>query len=69
MMDVITGKTRPDKGTAWFGASNSRLNGPEIALAGSAASSETSMYEQLTVFENLELALAGHKTFWQSLRA
>ncbi len=36
MMDVITGKTRPDSGTAWFGPkSNLLLNvEPEIAQAG-----------------------------------
>ena len=36
MMDVITGKTRPDSGTAYFGQSIdlTRLSEPEIAHAG-----------------------------------
>jgi urea transport system ATP-binding protein len=41
MMDIITGKTRPDSGTVFFG---SKFQKPTV-------------FEQLSVFENLELAL------------
>ena len=43
MMDVITGKTRPDPGTAFFGQTIdlTRLTEPEIADAASAASSKS----------------------------
>jgi urea transport system ATP-binding protein len=36
MMDVITGKTRPDSGTAWFGRDLNllKMSEPEIAQAG-----------------------------------
>jgi len=36
MMDVITGKTRPDSGTAWFGRDIDllQLSEPQIAQAG-----------------------------------
>jgi len=36
MMDVITGKTRPDSGTAWFGPNINllQLSEPEIVEAG-----------------------------------
>ena len=42
MMDVITGKTRPDSGTAWFGRAIDLLSltEPEIAQAGIGRKSE-----------------------------
>src|SRR5260221_3280099 len=72
MMDVITGKTRPDAGTAWFGRSIDllTLTEPEIAQAGIGRKfQKPTVFERLTVFENLELALAGDKSFWKILRA
>jgi urea transport system ATP-binding protein len=72
MMDVITGKTRPDEGSAWFGQTTDLLSltEPEIAQAGIGRKfQKPSVFEFLTVFENLELALAGDKSFWRSLRA
>jgi len=70
MMDVVTGKTRPDSGTAWFGRSTNllELEEPEIAEAGIGRKfQKPSVFEQLSVFENLELALAGNKAFWTTL--
>src|SRR3954464_13015150 len=70
MMDVITGKTRPDQGTAWFGRSIDllKLTEPEIAQAGIGRKfQKPTVFENLSVFENLELALAGRKTFWRTL--
>jgi len=72
MMDVITGKTRPDSGTAWFGDSINllQLSEPEIVAVGIARKfQKPTVFEQLTVFENLELALAGSRSFLKTLRA
>jgi urea transport system ATP-binding protein len=72
MMDVITGKTRPDSGTAWFGSRIDLLSltEPAIAQAGIGRKfQKPSVFEFLTVFENLELALKGDKSFWQGLVA
>ena len=72
MMDVITGKTRPDSGTAWFGDSIDllKLSEPQIVAAGIGRKfQKPTVFEQLTVFENLELALAGSRSFLKTLRA
>ena len=64
MMDVITGKTRPDAGTAFFGSNIDllRLRENDIAQIGIGRKfQKPTVYEQLTVFENLELALAGDR--------
>jgi len=70
MMDVITGKTRPDYGSAWFGRAINllALTEPEIAQAGIGRKfQKPTVFEYLTVFENLELALSGPKSFWITL--
>ena len=72
MMDVITGKTRPDAGSAWFGRNVNllELSEPEIAEAGIGRKfQKPTVFEPLTVFDNLELALAGPKSFWTMLVA
>jgi urea transport system ATP-binding protein len=72
MMDVITGKTRPDSGSAWFGQSTDllRLTEPEIAQAGIGRKfQKPTVFEKHTVFENLELAMAGNKSVWRTLFA
>ena len=72
MMDVITGKTRPDSGTVKFGPDLNllSLSEPEIAQAGIGRKfQKPTVFERLTVFENLELALAGDKSFWKVLFA
>ena len=72
MMDVITGKTRPDSGSAWFRGSVDLLGmtEPEIAQAGIGRKfQKPTVFEQHTVFENLELAMAGDKSVWKSLFA
>ena len=72
MMDVITGKTRPDEGRARFGHQLDLLtmSEPEIARAGIGRKfQKPTVFEYLTVAENLELALAGPRSFWQVLRA
>ena len=60
MMDVITGKTRPDAGRAFFGSTIDllRLRENDIASAGIGRKfQKPTVFEQLTVFQNLELAL------------
>jgi urea transport system ATP-binding protein len=60
MMDCITGKTKPDAGTVFFGSNINllRLTEPQIAQAGVCRKfQKPTVYEPLTVFENLELAL------------
>ncbi len=64
MMDIITGKTRPDRGTVFFGSTIDLLrhNEPQIAALGIGRKfQKPTVFEQLTVFENLELALKTHK--------
>jgi urea transport system ATP-binding protein len=70
MMDVITGKTRPDAGTAWFGQNVNllKLSEPQIAQIGIGRKfQKPTVFEQHTVFENLELAMAGDKQVWRTL--
>src|SRR5436305_3254979 len=72
MMDGITGKTRPESGKAWFARQIDllELSEPEIAKAGIGRKfQKPTVFEQLTVFENLELALAGHRSFLKTLLA
>jgi urea transport system ATP-binding protein len=60
MMDIITGKTRPDSGTVFFGSTIDllRYNEPQIAQLGIGRKfQKPTVFEQLSVFENLELAL------------
>jgi urea transport system ATP-binding protein len=72
MMDVITGKTRPDAGTAFFGQSIdlTRLTEPEIADVGIGRKfQKPTVFTDHSVFENLELAKKADKRVWPTLRA
>jgi urea transport system ATP-binding protein len=72
MMDVITGKTRPDKGSVYFGQIIDllRLDEPAIAQAGIGRKfQKPSVFEQQTVYENLELAMHTDKRVWPTLFA
>ena len=72
MMDVITGKTRPDQGTAFFGQTIdlTELTEPEIAGAGIGRKfQKPTVFEQHTVFENLELAMKADKRVGATLFA
>src|ERR1700692_3861821 len=72
MMDVVTGKTRPDHGSVWFGRDVNllALSEPEIAQAGIGRKfQKPTVFERLTVFENLELSLWGDKRFFKALLA
>jgi urea transport system ATP-binding protein len=60
MMDVITGKTKPDKGDVLFDAKVdlTKLDEAKIANLGIGRKfQKPTVFEHLTVFENLELAL------------
>ena len=72
MMDVITGKTRPDSGVAVFGQTLdlTKLSEPEIAHLGIGRKfQKPTVFEQHSVFENLELAMKTDKRAWYSLFA
>ncbi len=72
MMDVITGKTRPDSGTAFFGQTVdlTRLSEPEIANAGIGRKfQKPTVFERHSVRENLELAMKADKRVRRSLLA
>ena len=72
MMDVVTGKTRPQQGTVWFGNETNllALSEPAIAQFGICRKfQKPTVFDFLTIFENLELALAGEKSFWHSVFA
>jgi urea transport system ATP-binding protein len=64
MMDVITGKTRPAAGRAFFGQTLdlTRMTEPEIAQAGIGRKfQKPTIFEHHSVFENLELARKADK--------
>ncbi len=72
MMDVITGKTRPDSGTAYFGQTLdlTRFTEAEIAHMGIGRKfQKPTVFENHSVFENLELAMKTDKRVRASLRA
>jgi urea transport system ATP-binding protein len=72
MMDVITGKTRPDEGTAFFGQTFdlTRLPETEIARLGIGRKfQKPTVFESHTVFENLELAMKTDKRVKPTLLA
>ena len=72
MMDVITGKTRPDDGTAFFGQAIDLLDLDEAAIAQLGIGrkfQKPTVFENHSVLENLELAMAGPKGVWSVLTA
>lgn len=72
MMDIITGKTKPDTGSAWFGGKTNllKLDEPQIAQAGIGRKfQKPTVFEALSVIENLELSMAGSKGVFNTLTA
>jgi urea transport system ATP-binding protein len=80
MMDVITGKTRPDEGTIRFSRASeavgqkntdydlTQFDEASVANLGIGRKfQKPSVIESLTIFENLEMSLKGGRTLWQSL--
>lgn len=71
LMDVLTGKTRPDSGQAWFGQRLNLLQLPEHVIAQSGVGrkfQKPTVFERLTVFQNLELAMHASRGIWTSFR-
>ncbi|WP_166264079.1 urea ABC transporter ATP-binding protein UrtD [Marinobacter caseinilyticus] len=72
MMDIITGKTRPDTGSVWFGSRHNLLtkSEPDIASLGIGRKfQKPTVFEALSIFENLELAMSADKRVFPSLTA
>ncbi|MGE0386871.1 MAG: urea ABC transporter ATP-binding protein UrtD [Gammaproteobacteria bacterium] len=72
MMDVITGRTRPDSGSAFFGQTLDllRMNEAAIAQAGIGRKfQKPTVFEAQTVLVNLELAMQGPRGVWHALFA
>jgi urea transport system ATP-binding protein len=72
MMDVVTGKTRPDSGRVYFGQTIdlTRLSEAQIAHAGIGRKfQKPTVFERLTAFENLELAMKADKRVRRTLFA
>ena len=70
MMDIITGKTRPDQGLVYFGQKINllKLDEPEIATAGIGRKfQKPTVFEHHTVFNNLRLAMYANKAVWPTL--
>jgi urea transport system ATP-binding protein len=72
MMDVITGKTRADAGTAFFGQTIdlAKYSEAQIAHAGIGRKfQKPTIFERHTVFENLELSMKADKRVCRTLFA
>jgi urea transport system ATP-binding protein len=72
MMDIITGKTKPDTGKVLFGASTdlTKMDEPSIAQLGIGRKfQKPTTFESHTVWNNLLLALAGNRSPWFTLGA
>jgi urea transport system ATP-binding protein len=71
LMDCITGKTRPDEGSVFLVGHHEDLIGLseyEIAELGICRKFQRpTVFGGHSVFENLELALAGNRSVWRSL--
>jgi len=72
MMDVITGKTKPDSGRVILGKDLDllRLDEPMIASAGVGRKfQKPTVFERHPVWENLELAMTNERGWYRSLHA
>jgi urea transport system ATP-binding protein len=72
MMDVITGKTRPDTGDVFFGQANDLTAMSETEIAGLGIGrkfQKPTVFRNHTVVENLELALKTDKGVFHTLGA
>ena len=70
MMDVITGKTRPQSGEALFGGNIDLLQRDEASIARLGIGRKfqrPSVFESHTVWDNIELSLVGSRDVFESL--
>ncbi|MBW3698509.1 urea ABC transporter ATP-binding protein UrtD [Vibrio sp. T187] len=72
MMDIITGKTQPDSGSVWLGSNINLLNMSEADIANAGIGrkfQKPTVIECLSVWQNLELAMAGKRSVWATFTA
>lgn len=71
MCDIITGKTRPTTGNVYYNSNNiTNLSEAEIVTRGIGRKFQTpTVFDTLTVFENMELFLPGSKSPWSTFIA
>jgi urea transport system ATP-binding protein len=72
MLDIITGRTRPDSGKVEYGFDTdlTKLNEYQINRLGISRKFQTpSVYVDHTVFENIWLSLEGSRSVWSTLFA
>ncbi|NLD69939.1 MAG: urea ABC transporter ATP-binding protein UrtD [Limnobacter sp.] len=72
MMDAVTGRIRPDSGRIFYGQTIdlTRLAEAQIVAAGIGRKFQRpTVFETMSVFDNMELALENDKRGWASLRA
>ncbi|MEW6664993.1 MAG: urea ABC transporter ATP-binding protein UrtD [Thermodesulfobacteriota bacterium] len=70
LLDIITGRTRPDTGSVYFGQRIELTGRSEAQIAELGVGRKfqrPTVFENHTVFENLELALKTDKGVWHSL--
>lgn len=70
MMDIITGKTKPDEGEVVFKDMIDLTKHDEADIANMGIGrkfQKPTVIESLSVWENLDLALAGNRSIWQTL--
>lgn len=70
MMDIITGKTRPDTGEVKFKdvVDLTRFDEADIANMGIGRKfQKPTVIESLSIWDNLDMALVGHRGIWQTL--
>ncbi|MFT5448350.1 MAG: urea transport system ATP-binding protein [Gammaproteobacteria bacterium] len=71
MMDIITGRTRPDCGTVMFADNHDLTKLDEAAIANLGVGrkfQKPTVFVHHSVFENIELALAGRRRVFENLR-
>ncbi|MCZ6680242.1 MAG: urea ABC transporter ATP-binding protein UrtD [Candidatus Poribacteria bacterium] len=69
LCDVVSGKTRPTTGSVYFDdAEITHESETEIVLLGIGRKFQTpTVFDSLTTYENMELALPGHQKLWPNL--
>ena len=71
-MDIVTGKTRPDSGSVYFGQTIDLLGRSEAEIASLGIGrkfQKPTVFEAQSVYANLELSMAGNKSIISTLRA
>lgn len=71
MMDIITGRTRPDSGVVMFADNHDLTKLDEAAIANLGIGrkfQKPTVFVNHSVFENIELALAGRRRVFENLR-